>query len=162
MKKLKLLTRALALLLSLLMVVSIVACANDEETEETDDVSVTVDTAEGDEKLELPDVNYDGAPFTILGRSGSNSEYMKDLDISELTAESDSVDKAVYQRNRTVEEAYGVEIILIAEEETKLNSTVMNSVSSGDDTYDIIATQGRYVFQFIVGNNASEIHDFEY
>ena len=164
MKKTKLLIRSMALLISVLMTVSMIACSKDDAdaTESSEESSDSVETSESEEKLELPDVNYDGATFTILGRSGHNGEYKNDLDITELTTQTTAIDKAVYQRNQKVEKTYGVDIILITEEDTKLNSTVMNTVATGDDTYDVVATHGRYVFQLIVGGNASEIHDFEY
>ena len=136
----------MALLISLLMTVSMIACSKDDTdaTESSEESSLSVETSESEEKLELPDVNYDGAPFTILGRSGHNSEYKNDLDIAELTTTTTAIDKAVYQRNRKVEEAYGVDIILLTEDAEILNPTVMNTVATGDDTFDVVATHGRY------------------
>ena len=118
MKKTKLLIRSMALLISALMTVSMIACSKDDADvpENSEESSDSVETSESEEKLELPDVNYDGATFTILGRSGHNSEYKNDLDITELTTQTTAIDKAVYQRNQKVEKTYGVDIILITED----------------------------------------------
>ncbi|MBQ9112654.1 MAG: hypothetical protein IJY08_03635 [Clostridia bacterium] len=162
MKNTKIMLRALTMLLAVLMIVSVTACKDDGNT---DDTGVgTVDTIpEGDEKLELPDVNYGGSElFTILCRSGSNSEYINDIEIKELTTTTDSVDKAVYTRNRNVETQFGVKISLISDNDTAINSAIINTVGSGDDAYDLVANQGRYVFQHIVADRTSDINDFEY
>ena len=163
MKKTKLLSRIMALLMCLLMMLSMFACKKEEQkpVEETTE-SISVDTVGGEEeKLELPDVNYDGELFTILGRSGDNGEWIKDLDISELTATSDQVDQAVYQRNKKVEETYGVDIVLLTQDVVALNNTLITTVGAGDDNYDLVATHGRYVFDHIIASRASEIHDFK-
>ena len=162
MKKTKLLSRIIALLMCLLMMLSLFACKKDEPVAETTEETTSVDTDDGEEKLELPDVNYGGELFTILGRSGDNGEWMRDLDISSLSVESDQVDQAVYQRNKKVEDAYGVDIVLITQDVVDLNKTLITTVGAGDDNYDLVATHGRYVFDHIIANRASEIHDFKY
>lgn len=161
MKKTKILTRIMALLMCLLMMLSIFSCKKEEHVDKNTE-SNSVNNDDGEEKLELPNVNYGGELFTILGRSGDNGEWMKDLDISELTVENDQVDKAVYQRNKKVEDTYGVDIVLLTQDVVALNNTVINTVGAGDDSYDLIATHGRYVFDHIIANRASEIHDFRY
>ena len=86
-----------------------------------------------------PDVNYDGYEFRILNIDNFYNCYVK-TDVAEQTGE--TVDDAVYLRNRKVEDKLGIKISEIAETFTSWNDAakpgtrLQQSVMSGDDDFD--------------------------
>jgi len=123
------------------------ACAKDEadgggpiEAQKTDENEIVAKDEATTEKL-LPDVpddkDYGGYEFTFLGNSTAYNPYWysKDLYVEEETG--DSIQDAVYYRNRAIEEKYNIKIT------AKLSGSQYNdakkSINSGDGTYDVFS-----------------------
>ena len=90
------------------------------------------------EKL-LPDVpddkDFDGYEFVILGNSTDYNSYWysKDIYVEEETG--DTIQDAVYARNRAIEEKYNISIKGIFK--GNQYNEAKKSISSGDNTYDM-------------------------
>ncbi len=145
--------RIFSMLLALLMLLSFAACnkngGNTEETTEkkqeaTD--SSEIET-EGDEPLELPDVNYGGKEIRILAR-GEAQEYLHKELFFDGTAGQSNVDDTVFKRISLIEETYGVTVTLdkkrdVGDSSVDMWVTVNSLSASQNDTYHIIAQHGR-------------------
>ena len=86
----------------------------------------------------LPDADYSGYEFRILSR-GPNYNihwYAKDIYAEEETG--DTINDAVYLRNRTIEERYNIKIVNIPED-GDLSSVASRAIRAGDDQFDIMS-----------------------
>ena len=137
------LTRTLAALLALLMLVSSFAACG----ETTDDPANTRDTTaptETEPETELTDwlpddLHYDGTEITIISRyrEGWTSG---EIAVKEIISE--PVNDAVFERNKATEERLGVEIVSIEENNNDpgvVVNKVATAVKAGTDEYDIMA-----------------------
>jgi len=134
-KKLSILLLVLAILLP--------ACAgNDnpktnETKSETSEVDETVTTQV---QPDIPkDVNFGGETFTFLV-TGPNYGYgyYETIDIFTEAQNGETLNDAVYMRNRTVEERLNIEIAEFKAE--SVVNTATKSITAGDDEYDVIFT----------------------
>lgn len=113
MKKKLFVIRFLLLILSLAMIVTVFAgCQTDNDEATTDPNDTTTEGAEDTEGLipdDLPeDLNF-GKTLTILGSKGQSYHYM-----SEGLSE-DVINNVIYNRNATVEDRLGVDLVFILE-----------------------------------------------
>ena len=148
----------LSLILAMLMLASaaLTACsdAGTDNTDASGDTTVT-DTPSADEETEaetdaldaraaipddLPEMNFDGRNFIILGSEPGCTQY---ITVEELNGE--VVNDAVFQRNLTIEERYGATISHFIPGATGADygvtsSTVRNAVTAGDsDSFHLIS-----------------------
>ncbi|MBO5898493.1 MAG: hypothetical protein J6R04_05740 [Clostridia bacterium] len=160
MKK-QLLTRVLCcLLVAVMMVFTLAACAGDTtpDTPDKPQDPTTPSTDGGkddpaqpstpqspsvDYITQIPVENFEEAYITILCREDKEYEMFTEEDSASL------VDQAVYARNERVEELYNVivETYPVAgswEEQTTFAQMLSQSVSVGDDAYQIAATHTAY------------------
>ena len=135
---------AYVLLMSLLL--SAAACGNDtpsgnsgDNTTASDSSSVT--TAFEKIKPNLPEANYEGYTFTFYGTDA-------ELKFQFCEEENgDTMNDAVYKRNRAVSDRFNVEFEFVECGDNK-GMDAMTSVIAGDDVYDVIMPTGRYAFQY--------------
>ena len=139
------LTKPLALLLALCMLVSTFAACG----EATDDPPATTPSgdstaAESEAATELTDdlpddLNYNGDEIVILSRYREGWT-AGEIAVKELISE--PVNDAVYERNKAVEERLGVEIVSIEESNGDAYAVVekaANAVRADLDDYDVLA-----------------------
>ena len=125
--------RIIALLLLGAVLFSVAACAgggNDSET--TTAEAGTTQTEETKLSDDLPEVKYDGAKFNIIidGGTIANQDFVAEEEIGE------ALNDAVYIRNRSVEERFGVEINPEIVGYGASFSTELNTlISAGDNTF---------------------------
>ena len=86
------------------------------------------------------DLKFDGRTFTILSRE--ELTFGREMGVGEENG--DIVNDAIYKRNKTVEERFGIKINVVKipgiwGKEASFNDTVKNSVKAGDKIYDLIA-----------------------
>ena len=87
----------------------------------------------------LPQKNYGGEDFTIFGRT----KYAYEFEAEEENG--DLLNDALYKRNITVEDRYGVNINMIYEpctwgaEADAWNAKLKNSILAGDGAFDLVA-----------------------
>ena len=150
MKK-NLLIRALAVLLSLLMLLSAIACgvADDNTTTTTTGASTAVE----DETAFVPDIpiqDYDCEFNIVTGHSVPAEKIaLEELDKSEAG----DVETAVYERGIKIKDHLGVTLNMIdAGTWMGYADTVMHSVSSGTDDYQLVLTNVYYGVSPFVSN----------
>ncbi|MBR4014063.1 MAG: hypothetical protein IKJ00_07185, partial [Clostridia bacterium] len=132
----KLFKRGLCLILALLMLVSLAACADKGGDGESND---SVSTS-GDWEIDFSDKDYEGYEFTILRATIEENHGWSgipiDLAVDEMSG--DILANSVYNRNQTLSELVNVSIKLeMVEMGAKLTNALSTSVMSGDGGYDL-------------------------
>lgn len=136
--------KVLAFLLATIMVLSMfVACADDpDKGQEGNNGGANTDNGTAGDAatpLKVPDTNYGGQEFRILGK-GDSQAHWKSVDLTAEEMDSDPISLAVYYRNLAVEEKYGITVV-----EYDVNdyfnqaAEATLSCSSGSDDYDMFA-----------------------
>ena len=153
MKQTKTWARLLALLLCLLMVGSLlIACkkkTEDPAASDTPAATTPTDTLPGEDSLDvvadLPEVKFGGKEFKMLLRN--NVDMYRDMYVED-SAGGDTVDKAVYLRNKTVESRF--EVVLKADKSSdgNLDTDHLNAIKTGQTAYHLIANHGRGMFSY--------------
>ena len=132
--------RTLAILLSLLTALPLVACG--EEKVPSDGIDVSSDTTVANESgYNYPDVDYGGYEFRVLNFDEYCNTNLR-VDVEEQTGE--KLDDAIYLRNRKVEDKLGFKMKEIqypgnegwSTSQKNLINLVTTSVMAGDDEYD--------------------------
>ena len=150
--------------------ISFGSCAKDENTPVAG--NTTGDTAEEivydengeavkDDNFYFSDLSterYDGYDFRILVRkTQQGTQYFEE-------PQEDIVDNAIYERNKAVENRYGITISIHESDSNNYDTSALNSILAGDDAYDIIFTHSRAAFTYAVQgaclnyNDISTIH----
>ncbi len=104
------------LLVAVMMLSALVACGDNPDNDSDDPANGgngTSDSGSADESatpLNVPDKNYGGQEFRILGK-GDSQAHWKSVDLTAEEMDSDPVSLAVYYRNLAVEEKYGITVV---------------------------------------------------
>ena len=157
-------------LLAAFTAISFAACNREENTVSPDDEAMNANgEAVYDENGELiKDENYyfsdlstdryDGYDFRILVRqTQTGTQYFED-------PQEDIVDNAIYERNKAVEDKYGITISIHESSSNNYDTSALNSILAGDDAYDIIFPHSRAAFSYAVQgaclnlNEVSSVH----
>ena len=115
------LKRIFCALLVLVMLTGLVACGPSEDKQPEDSqngsgdtvpadtgaADTTADTTLDDNQLQLPEMNWNDRDFTMLCRT----ERLSQFGTGEVAFGSTQLEKAIYERNETVQSQYGVNII---------------------------------------------------
>ncbi len=130
--------RVLSFLIALVMLAScVVSCDDpDEPIKESETVLDTVET-EGDGS-KLPDINWNGDSFRVLGRDGGTdyATIFHNFEIARDEYPEDVVGQAIFNRNNKLKEKYG--FIVTQQLEFNVNEVAQVALESGDDLYDLI------------------------
>lgn len=111
----------------------------DETTDSASDVPAAEEVVETEAETEmthgLPDKDYGGADYVGLIRTSKLTHFTAE----EMTGE--ALNDAVYERNNTVSEEFGVNIGFVDVEDNSgtFNNTVSQSIMAQDAAYDVIA-----------------------
>ena len=141
--------RILSLLLSLCLLMGSLALVSCSTPDGEDDTTVagslgeTETTEDPRSTLENPEVNYDGYEFRVRSTA---------LDPGKLTGE--AVNDAIYERNRQIENEYGIEFQCDTSDITSNYVTMEKQVmaGTGDDGYDLIMMICRNAFSSALQN----------
>lgn len=142
--------KSLVFALTLLVLLSAVACASDPSTVGSDTTPAEVQSVTSAETTptettrlypELPDVNYGGTDFTVLyydtvarhGWSYVPNDIQQDTD-----GGGDQLAGSVYLRNLTVEDRFGVNIKAYVPQGSSMKTTLSADILAGDDTYAMV------------------------
>ncbi len=168
MKKTKLFTRITALMLVLLMAFSVVSCSKDEAVEtdtDTDTVSTEAEETGYVDTFDVPDADYGGKAFNILVRGGKehSADLGANVDPEEgLTTSHSMVDRAVYERNKTIENQFNISFKFYKEDnEAAVYNTLTNSMSM-PDAYDLVVNHGLKTFDAIIAGCAVDWNTLEW
>jgi len=111
--------------------------AETEPAETTEDTSAQVD--------ELPtDLDFGGATIGIA--SSVNVHFHGYMDVAEYDDTTSVLDQSIYNRNRNVEERLNVKITEITAASSDVTNTFENTITAGDDSYQIFHGADRVVF----------------
>ncbi|MBO5274200.1 MAG: hypothetical protein J6I45_06260 [Clostridia bacterium] len=144
--------RIIASLLALLLAAgSLVSCeseaADDGSAVTTAGDTAAVETTAAEEtqlRDKVPELNFNGADFSILMRTNMNHEF-------NATAENgEPVNDAVFRRNNKIAQRFNITFNMIEEEGTWATQSnflgkIKNNVSAGDASYDLIAGYCAYI-----------------
>ena len=140
-RSIKLKSIALLLLLSLL-ILPLVSCKGNGDSDDTRDTTISTNDAKVDNyTCELPsDLNYDGEEITMISRDhiGTSDEFF-------VESTDTAVGSAVFRRNTAVEDMLGVKLKItpLADNATDTHYTIVRQIENevlagGSDTYDIV------------------------
>ena len=159
----KLSKRAISSLLLAAMLTMLVACGNETvsdgggNSETTSGGASDTETA-AVEKADIPEDKYEGYEFRMLGKEVSATST-----VNEFFAESetgDTLNDAIYQRNRMVEERFGVTMKFIGSNSRM--SDLSQAVLAGDDAYDIMLDTTQSIGSAISNHYVHSINDLQY
>ena len=178
--------RLVCLFLIALMLLPVVACGNNPETDENNTPADTTaaagneaTTTPGDSDVVTeapsnvdangylkddldPTLNFKNAQFTLL--------YWSDREHEEFYVESqtgDLVDDAIYERNMAVEDRLGIKFNYMTEKGNASNvngftSRVSNSISAGDHSYDLVSAHSYTIGKCATQDLLYNLADVEY
>ena len=133
------LIRLLALLLSGLMLLTAVACATGDQTDDTTDAGADVTEGETEYKPDIPVKNYD-AEFNFVASGSSVPREVIAIEDLEDT-ESGDLETAVYERGIKIKDHLGVTLVYQdAGDWISYAANVSRTVQAGDDTYQMVLT----------------------
>ncbi|MCL2813260.1 MAG: extracellular solute-binding protein [Oscillospiraceae bacterium] len=148
--------RAPALFLALFMIVSFMACAKNEEnnntpTENNPDAQNAADAADQGDAAEVklfPDLDenadFGGHVFNILTRTSTSGDWLdwipRDVVYKEEQS-GDTINDAVFKRNTYIEEKYNFKIEQLFTE--NFGGDIKKSINAGDELYDMIESPMR-------------------
>lgn len=151
----------ISLLLALVMILSaFAACAdnsddkgnNDKDPGKTPSEDTASDSAESHTALDLPDSNYNGREFRVLGK-GDSQAHWKSVDISADEVSSDPISNAVYYRNLAVEEKYGIKVVEYdVASYFDQSAEAMLSCAAGTDDYDMFCLSPVIAIASLINN----------
>lgn len=147
--------RTLAILLAALMLLpALTACGESTDPDDTKAPTQSTSSEETEDGIpadELPDdLNYNGEKITFISVNA--------MDYDELTG--DTVEDAIYERNKAVEERLGVEIEVIHDENPI--EKVITAVSGGNTDYDIMVELCWRAAPKFTGNYFYNLRNTEY
>ena len=108
---------------------------------------------------ELPDTDaYVGYRFRILMRDNINHQ----ADLFAEETDGDAVSNAVYLRNQSLEEKYGIVPELVKSSSNNDDSDGINEILAGSDDYDLLARHGRRCVTYAVNDCCLDWYDLPY
>lgn len=119
------------------------ACGNAANTDITQTESAAAEPDETTagvinwESSGLERVDYGGIDFTIFANKDSYDNTWHKLDVAELNG--DSLNDAIFNRNRKIEELYNINISVI--ESSSFANDAKNSIAAGDNAYSLFFAQ---------------------
>jgi hypothetical protein len=130
----------IAFILVLVIIISVISCAANAEDSADTTIPVTAESEseQPKEKLDVPeDKDYGGYVFNIY--TYEHSSYIIEHIAPEQTG--DLVNDAIYDRNRSVEELFGIQISPVVHkwENDDCRGNIRRSVMAGDEAYDLFS-----------------------
>ena len=128
-----------------------------------DDTTAGADTSAGDQSEETTaaeyqyaDIDCGGDNFTVLNASTTWGFYSY-MDFETQTGE--SLDDAVYERNRFVEDKYNMKLEIIEDDIDKNYEKYRSAILAGDDTYDAAYIRCDRIASFIADGYLTNLLD---
>jgi len=133
--------RKISIMLAAVLIVGQIAACGSDTPSSNDTASGDTTTAETTpeltgrdaEKDNLPETDLGGATYTILARDTFAYEFVADEE------NGDTLNDAVYKRNRKIEERFNVNIETVLQTNDNYNSVLRSSVQSDSGAYDLVA-----------------------
>lgn len=151
--------RVMSLILALLMLVPMVASCNKPDDKKGDDTTASTAGKNDPTKSELPEMDWDGAEYRILGRDASTPVFENfEVDRDELPE--DVVGIAVWNRNNAIKDKYNLDVVgtLV---ETPIDQAKI-FIDAGDDMFDLILCPNNMMQQFGTKGQLVNLKGLEY
>lgn len=145
----KILILSLTLMMALLVCIS---CAGDKTAVEQIATTTSESNNIGEETIPdytYPDVNYNDEDFVILNAENI-WDFIMVIDFEEMTGE--SLEDAIYTRNRSVEEKLNFKLVEMNRPIDDLATVSQTSILAGDDVFQA-AFVGAHTISMLVGSN---------
>ncbi len=132
------------LLASMMILGTLASCGENNEgpaddTSNTGSASTDAAESETRESLDIPDTRYDNKILTFLTRDESEWSTLE-IYTEKLSTDSDNISSAVYERNVTIKDKYGVTINELKQETTQHVNSVNKEVSAPTGDFQAIIT----------------------
>lgn len=143
--------RTIPLLLALLLSANVISCGSqasagtsDTDSDVTTEPESTTEPVDPASVLELPDSDFGGREFRVLGNDGDRDQW-DNFEIFSEAENGEVVNDAVFKRNRAVEERYNVKVTQITQssgdnQDACLVPHIRQTVMAGEDLYDLAFT----------------------
>lgn len=157
--------RLVIILLALLMLAQLCACAAIKEPAESGVDSQTVNESDSgsqaEEQSPVPNIDFGGVDLKILVRSESLSDSYtlayKTTDFYADELNSDILNNAIYYRNLAVSEKFNINVI--TEQSNDIDGAFTKALISGDNEYDYYSLSLRSSFTFISSGYLLALND---
>ena len=123
--------KILCLFLAGLMLASVVACGEPEESPDDTGVNTTVEVDTAEVKPNLPEKNYKGDTFTVLGASDAFKYVLSSKTNGEV------VNDAVVEANLSVSNQFNIKFDTLTIENDMDTGMIQGFIMAGDDVYDV-------------------------
>ena len=148
---------ASSLLCSLMLLPALASCgSSDTATADTADTAANngettaqTETAADVTEYDFPEINLDGGKFTIANSNTGTWGHYYHIDFEEAIGE--SLDDAVYERNRALEEQFGLVIDVYEENIDDLPPLLQTAILAGEDLCDLAYIRSNKLAPFITG-----------
>jgi len=160
----KIALRFISLILAFVMVSStLLACGKGNDPSGTDDKnsnSSASDTEEVKFYENLPDKDWGGAEYRILGREFAENNF-KNFEVDYDEMPEDVVGLSVWNRNAAIKAKYGLDVVgkFVNEATT---ATAKLALETGDDQYDLILCPNNQLHPFAIQGYLINISDLKY
>lgn len=167
---LRVLSCLLALLTVLALCSNVISCAAQTDDAATANDSGTeadseTETAEGpDQTLDTPEgLNFNNTVFRVLSIDYGTERMMTHFDVEKLNAE--PINDAIYERNRVIENLYGVKFETAEQSYEQNYTTLKNQVSAGthgSEAFDLIMEICRNAYPLALDKMLCDYRRLEY
>ncbi len=159
--------RIFALILALLMVIPIVACAADDSGKPAETTpkagettaspaSTTPAVTEPEYKPTLPEVKYEGTELVVVHRA-PDEQYYAEIYIQAEEINGDLLNDSVYKRNTIIEEKYGIDIVSVLA--SSPDDSIDISAQSQSDEYDLAFPKMKNIASTITAGYLYNLHE---
>ena len=160
----KVFIRVISLLLVLLMLVpAVVSCNKPDDDKAKGDASDTVASTElkteDEANTKLPQINWEGREYRILGKDASTPVF-ENFEVDRDEMPEDVVGMAVFNRNVALMEKYGIDVVGTFSGNPFAEAQVF--VDAGDDLYDLIICPNSKMQQFGTSGKLINMRGLEY
>ena len=162
--------KVLSLVLALLMVASVFfACDTDDKNNDdvskdsgaanSDSVAATTDGAETKPQSKLPETNWGGVDYRVLG-TDATTKVFENFEVYRAEMPEDVVGVAVWNRNQTLSSKYGLNVV--GTFSATPDSVAKVALDAGDDLYDLIICKGWRMEEFAKEGQLVNIANLKY
>ena len=157
----------------ILSVISLVACNKNpsEDDKKPDDDKKDDDGPTEEQRIPLegiPDTTYDDAQFHVLEWSANGVDTpgqgwipWEEIDVQDYSGE--AIDRAVYDRNRAIEEKYGVKITAeYVSVDQGYDNKLRNSVNNQDNLYQLMTLRTGSIVGFAQEGLLADLNSLDY
>lgn len=130
--------RTTALILTALLSLSAFSCGSEEQKPNTPDTTTAETSIVETIGVDIPDERYNGYKFRVM--ASDDEAYASANEVFAETETGDVMNDAVYNRNRKVEERFGLSMEFVPVSGDSLMSTFNQAVLSADDQFDAAVT----------------------